>query len=108
LPGVAAVEPQVARQQQKRTTTPNDPFFSQQWHLYNTGQGGGESGIDINSRDVWDSYHGSGVVIGIVDDGLEKSHPDIAPNYNPTLSFDFNFNDTNPEPPSFSGADSRT
>jgi subtilisin-like proprotein convertase family protein len=107
VPGVLAVEPQLARQQQKRAI-PNDPFFSRQWHLDNTGQSGGEPAIDINVMNVWDTYRGSGVVIGIVDDGLEKSHPDLAPNYNAALSFDFNFNDTNPEPPSFSGDDHGT
>jgi subtilisin family serine protease len=104
---VIEVEPQLARQQQRRAI-PNDPFFSGQWHLNNTGQGGGEPAIDVNVLNVWNNYRGAGVVIGIVDDGLEKSHPDLAPNYSAALSYDFNFNDPNPEPPPFSFDDHGT
>ena len=50
---------------------PNDPLFSDQWHLQNTGQSGGTSGEDVNITGAWNSYKGSGVVIGIVDDGLD-------------------------------------
>ncbi len=108
LPGVTAVEPQLAKQQQKRATIPNDPLFARQWHLRNSGQNGGEPDIDINVVNTWDSFRGNGIVIGIVDDGLDRSHPDLAPNYNAALSFDFNFNDNDPEPPSFRGDDHGT
>jgi subtilisin family serine protease len=108
IPGVLAVEPQLAHQQQKRATTPNDPLFSRQWHLDNTGQDGGVPGIDIDIRSVWDTYRGTGVVIAIVDDGLERTHPDLAPNYSAALSFDFNFNDANPDPSPSSGDDHGT
>ena len=43
----------------------------------------------------------AGVVIGIVDDGLERTHPDLSPNYTATHSFDFNFNDFDPSPDLF-------
>ena len=33
---------------------------------------------------------GAGVQIAIVDDGLQYTHPDLAPNYNPTGSCDYN------------------
>jgi outer membrane autotransporter protein len=89
---------------------PNDPYFFYnpvdrpnfpgQWHLVNmapaelvvTG-GGGEVntavnvGIDTNLKGAWDlGYTGKGVVIGIVDSGLQADHPDIAPNYRADLS----------------------
>ena len=36
---------------------PNDPDFSEQWHLQNTGQtNGGLTGEDINITGVWNSH----------------------------------------------------
>ena len=107
IPGVLAVEPLLARQQEKRFI-PNDPFFDKQWHLRNTGQLGGPAGIDLNITGVWDTYQGDGMTIGIVDDGLEHTHPDIAPNYAPALSFDFNFNQSDPQPAAYDGDDHGT
>jgi len=88
--------PLFARQQFGRAA-PNDPLFVDQWHLQNTGQSGGTAGQDVNIVDAWDSYLGSGVVIAIVDDGLEFTHPDLSTQYLASASFDFNDNDTNPE-----------
>lgn len=85
------------RQQQPRSI-PNDPLFSQQWHLNNTGQSGGTAGQDARLTSAWNVATGSGVVIGVVDDGLQWSHPDLSPNYQSSLSYDFNYNDTDPSP----------
>jgi len=41
---------------------------------------------------------GKGVVIAVVDDGIEYTHPDLEPNYAPECSFDFNYNDADPFP----------
>src|SRR5581483_2386366 len=60
---------------------PNDPSFSQQWHLQNTGQAGGTPGNDINIVNAWNVATGSGVQIGIVDTGQDFTHPDLAPNH---------------------------
>ena len=57
---------------------PNDPELGSQWHLENIGQTGGLTGEDANLTDAWNSFNGSGVVISIVDDGLDISHPDIS------------------------------
>ncbi|MEM6562368.1 MAG: S8 family serine peptidase, partial [Planctomycetota bacterium] len=96
-PGVSSFYPLVA---QERTTRliPNDPGFNQQWHLRNTGQGGGTPGVDVNITDAWDIALGDGVVIGIVDDGVQYTHPDLATNYRTDLDFDFNDNDNFPFP----------
>lgn len=33
-------------------------------------------------KEAWElGYTGKGVVVTILDDGLERTHPDIAPNY---------------------------
>jgi subtilisin-like proprotein convertase family protein len=85
------------RQQQKRFV-PNDPLFAQQWHLQNTGQKSGTVGEDADVVTAWDVAKGAGVVIGVVDDGLQYTHPDLAPGYRADLSYDFNGNDADPTP----------
>lgn len=38
--------------------------------------------MDHNVKEAWDlGYTGKGIVVTILDDGLERTHPDIAPNY---------------------------
>jgi subtilisin family serine protease len=94
---VLSAEPQLARSHQKKLI-PNDRFFASQWHLRNTGQNGGVAGIDINVTNVWNTYLGAGVVIGVVDDGLQYAHPDLAPNYIGSLSYNFNDGNSDPAP----------
>ena len=37
---------------------------------------------DMNVRGAWeDGYSGLGIVVTILDDGLEKDHPDLVVNY---------------------------
>jgi subtilisin-like proprotein convertase family protein len=76
-----------------------DALLENQWHLKDraTEVGG------ANVRAAWPSSTGAGVVIGIVDDGLQYAHPDLAPNYLASASWDFNFNDADPQPYSTSG-----
>lgn len=55
--------------------------------------------MDINVVGAWESgIFGDGVTIAMVDDGLQRTHPDISPNYFPLGSFDFNENDPYPDP----------
>lgn len=71
-----------------------DPLLENQWHLK-------ARSLEIggtNVRAEWPTTRGSGVVIGIVDDGLQWTHPDLQPNYLSSASFDFNFNDADPSP----------
>ncbi|MBI4804383.1 MAG: S8 family serine peptidase [Desulfovibrio sp.] len=68
------------------STTVNDPLFSSQWYIRNTGQSGGTPGIDLNLGDVWKDYTGKGVVVGVFDQGIEFDHPDLARNVLPSLS----------------------
>ena len=96
--GVRSSNPMLARQQQKRFV-PNDTLYtSQQWHLKNTGQNGATAGLDVNIQTVWDTYKGAGVLIGIVDDGLQLTHPDLSPNVNTLLDYDWNDDDNDPSP----------
>jgi subtilisin family serine protease len=82
---------------------PNDPYYAfnasnagYQWHLKNTGQRGGVAGIDLNVEPAWATVKGNGIVIGIVDDGMEIAHPDLAGNYLASASWDFVDSDSDP------------
>lgn len=82
---------------------PNDPYFDDQWHLNNSGQTSGLSGEDANVMGVWDSFNGSGVVISVIDDGVEHSHPDLSDNYVSIHSYDWCGDDSDPNPNSSDG-----
>ena len=73
-------------------TIPSDPIFSQQWHLRNTTPGL----LDLNVLDVWDDYTGAGVQVAIIDDGVQRTHPDLDANYSEYKDWDFENNDTDP------------
>jgi subtilisin family serine protease len=60
---------------------PNDPLFSQQWDLSNTGQNGGVAGADIEAVRAWGITTGSrSTVVGVVDTGIDYTHPDLQAN----------------------------
>ncbi|MFZ5470393.1 MAG: CARDB domain-containing protein, partial [Myxococcota bacterium] len=60
---------------------PNDPRFSDQWWLNNTGQTGGTPGADIHAPAAWDVSTGNPqVVVAVIDTGIDWTHPDLAPN----------------------------
>lgn len=85
----------------------SDPLFDQQWYLKNTGQTASRCGIfdksaralDIDAFSCWNrNITGQGVVVSILDDGLEYKHPDLRRNYDKEASYDFNGNDNDPVP----------
>ena len=67
---------------------PDDPMFGTQWHLHNTGQGGGTPDADIDAPEAWDittgglTALGDSIVVAIVDGGCQLNHPDINYWYN--------------------------
>jgi len=72
-----------------------DPLFPKQWHLHN----GRKGGKDCNVTGVWDrNVTGRGVIVSIVDDGVEWKHPDLINSYSPEASFDLNADDDDPTP----------
>jgi subtilisin-like proprotein convertase family protein len=95
--GVVSANPLLARRANKRWV-PNDPYFSSQWHLRNTGHNGGLARMDVNVINTWNTYKGAGVRIGIVDDGLECYHPDLFPNVDFQYNYDWIGGDTDPSP----------
>jgi len=62
----------------------SDPLYPSQWHLKTIGE--------------TSEYTGRGVVIAIVDDGIQHTHPDIHDNYLASSSWDYNDNDSDPMP----------
>lgn len=70
---------------------PNDPLYSDptfggQWHLNNSVSGRPH----VNAVGAWNrDLTGNGVLLGIVDSGVEATHQDIAPNYVASHSYNF-------------------
>ncbi|MBF0316661.1 MAG: S8 family serine peptidase [Nitrospirae bacterium] len=78
---------------------PNDPLFFQQWHIKNTGQGGGRLGADINVSDVWGTYRATpSRTIAVVDNGLEIGHEDLKGNVLSNMSYNYLNKTTDPTP----------
>lgn len=82
---------------------PNDPYypgnnptnFPGQWHLNWLEH----PDRDSQAQGAWNrNITGSGVTIGIVDDGLDTAHPDLAPNYVADDSWNFGDNSPGPDP----------
>ncbi|KAK3877496.1 hypothetical protein Pcinc_017822, partial [Petrolisthes cinctipes] len=71
----------------------NDPKWPQMWYLNRGGS------LDMNVEAAWaEGVTGKGVVVTILDDGLEKDHPDLIKNYDPNASYDVNSHDPDPMP----------
>ena len=63
------------------TSTPNDPRYGDLYGLHNTGQSGGTPDADIDAPEAWQVSTGSrDVIVGVVDTGIDYTHPDLAAN----------------------------
>ena len=87
-PAVAYAEPNLIR---FPLAVPNDPRFTEQWGLLNSGQPhpvsgslqttSGVSGADMKVTTAWDTTQGDDqTVIAILDSGVDITHPDLAAN----------------------------
>ncbi len=63
---------------------PNDPSYASQWWL-----------PVVGDRALWALGRGNGVVVAVIDTGVDLSHPDLVPNL---LSNGYNFGDGNAIP----------
>ncbi|CAI5786880.1 convertase subtilisin kexin type 5 isoform X2 [Podarcis lilfordi] len=105
-PKVEWIEQQVVKIRTKRDYKPggiqpvyfNDPKWQSMWYMHcsdniNLCQS------DMNIVGAWRrGYTGKNIVITILDDGIERNHPDLMQNYDPDASFDVNGNDIDPMP----------
>ncbi|XP_075380107.1 proprotein convertase subtilisin/kexin type 4 isoform X13 [Mycteria americana] len=94
-PKVLWFEQQTVKKRTKRSVSvvPTDPWFHKQWYMNN------DIDPDLNILTAWSKgYTGLGVVLTVLDDGIEKDHPDLSANYDPLASYDFNSNDPDPQP----------
>jgi hypothetical protein len=80
----------------RRQVVPDDPLFPQQWALHNTGQTGGLPDADIDAPEAWDRYLGGPVIVAVIDEGIDMSHPDLAAKIVP--GFDAVDGDDDPSP----------
>lgn len=52
-------------------------LYEQQYYLKNTGQNGGVTGMDVNVEPAWNLSNGSGVVVAVIDEGVDRDHEDL-------------------------------
>jgi subtilisin family serine protease len=93
--GVGWAEEQIPKRRFRRATArllaEDDPLFQLQWHLH----AGGAAGVDAPEG----GGGGNGVLIAVVDDGLQYTHPELARAYRGEHSWNFNGgDDTDPAP----------
>lgn len=75
----------------------DDPEWPKQWYLYDTGKNRVSGNLGVLEATKL-GYTGKGVVVSIVDDGLDHRHPDLYANYDKDASRDVNDNDDDPLP----------
>ncbi|XP_053573564.1 proprotein convertase subtilisin/kexin type 6 [Bombina bombina] len=76
----------------------NDPIWSNMWYLHCADKSS-RCRTEMNVMAAWQrGYTGKNVVISILDDGVEKSHPDLIQNYDQLASYDVNGDDYDPTP----------
>nr|XP_024650129.1 proprotein convertase subtilisin/kexin type 4 [Macaca nemestrina] len=93
-PKVQWFQQQTLRRRVKRSVVvPTDPWFSKQWYMNSEAQ------PDLSVLQAWgQGLSGQGIVVSVLDDGIEKDHPDLWANYDPLASYDFNDYDPDPQP----------
>ncbi|XP_056146386.1 proprotein convertase subtilisin/kexin type 5-like [Lampris incognitus] len=71
----------------------NDPQWNSLWYIHCRDDSKG-CPSHMNIEGAWRrGYTGKGVVVSVLDDGIEREHPDLKPNYDPLASYDVNGDD---------------
>ena len=84
--------------------TANDPNYSQEWGLHNTGQTGGKVGADIDAPNAWSVTTGSSAItVAVIDTGVDSTHPDLATNIDTVNGWNFYNDNNNPADDNFHG-----
>uniref|UniRef100_A0A3B5KST8 Proprotein convertase subtilisin/kexin type 5 n=1 Tax=Xiphophorus couchianus TaxID=32473 RepID=A0A3B5KST8_9TELE len=102
-PKVEWIEQQVVKRRIKRDYKPNNIFYndakwSSMWYIH-CSDDVHNCQSDMNIMGAWKrGYTGKDVVVTILDDGIERTHPDLSQNYDPQASYDVNSNDLDPMP----------
>ncbi|NWR75520.1 PCSK5 convertase, partial [Centropus unirufus] len=105
-PKVEWIQQQVVKRRIKRDFKPggtqstyfNDPKWPSMWYMH-CSDNTHHCQSDMNIVGAWKrGYTGKNVVVTILDDGIERNHPDLMQNYDSQASFDVNGNDFDPMP----------
>ena len=101
-PGVLVSHPVRRRPMKKMAPMaprPNDPLFPTQWPLENRDrETGAILGPELNIREAWAESTGEGVVIAIVDDGVDLAHTEFIDQGVDDLHFNFTNRKANGNP----------
>ena len=99
---VKQAEPDFFINLQKRAYIPNDPLFSNQWHLHNDGTNSQLTGSDhAHVAEAWEvlqtfkgNIGGEGIKLAIIDDGFDLDHEDMEGQF--LAGYDFRGKDNDP------------
>ncbi|KAF3701904.1 Proprotein convertase subtilisin/kexin type 5 [Channa argus] len=76
----------------------SDQMWSSLWYIHCSNESK-HCQSHMNIAAAWRrGYTGKGVVVSVLDDGIEREHPDLKPNYDPLASYDVNGQDQDPSP----------
>lgn len=77
----------------------DDYYWDRQWYLWDMREDTTSPKLDLHVIPVWHrNITGKGVVVAVLDDGIEHSHVDLKANYDPDASYDLNDDDSDPMP----------
>ncbi|XP_044065359.1 furin-like protease kpc-1 isoform X2 [Siniperca chuatsi] len=84
----SATDRQPEENKSDQSLTFNDPLWPMQWELFAQGEYN-SSGFDLNVMPVWsNNITGNGVVVSIIDDGVDHANKDLKKNFEALASFD--------------------
>lgn len=74
---ILAIEPNSSF---KLSAWPGDIEFDKQWALNNIGEGSATAGADIDATKAWDIQTNGKGILGLIDTGIDYTHPDLVNN----------------------------